>query len=78
MRYVTVRVVNSGGRPESNAKVTLWVGGIAGGFLTPEYTNSDGEADFKLDDAYSEISISVNDRERVPRASVRADYKIVI
>lgn len=78
MKYVTVRVVDSGGRPQSNAKVALWVGGIAGGFVQPQYTNSNGEADFKLDDSYSEISVSVNDKERVPRGSVRAEYKVVI
>ncbi len=78
MKYVTVRVVDGSGRPQSNAKVAFWVGGIAGGFLPPQYTNSDGEADFKLNDSYSEISVSVNDKERVPRGSVRAEYKIVI
>lgn len=78
MRYVTVRVVDSGGRGQSNAKVSIWVGGIAGGFLSPEYTDSDGEANFKIDDSYTEIAVSVNDHERVSTGKVRADYKIVI
>ncbi|MCW3098382.1 MAG: hypothetical protein JWL77_4000 [Chthonomonadaceae bacterium] len=78
MRYVTVRVVDASGRPQANATVRLWVGGITDGFLPPEYTNSTGEAEFKFDEGYSKVAVSVNGRERIPSGSVKAEYKVVL
>ena len=79
MRYVTVRVVDSGGRPQPNTRVSVYVHQfLAEGMKGPEYTNSDGCVEFALDiDTFAEISIYVNGNETVKRGSVRAEYKII-
>lgn len=80
MKYATVRVVDSGGRPQSNAKVSVYVHQFAAeGMKDAQYTNSDGETDFKLDiDDGAQISIYVNGSEKVGRGSVRSEYKVTI
>lgn len=80
MKYVTVRVVDSGGRPQANVKVSIYINQFAAqGMKEPQYTNSSGEAEFQLDiDTYGEITVYVNGQERVPRGSVRAEYKVVV
>lgn len=80
MRYVTVRVVDGGGRPQSGVKVTIWVYQTFAvtGHIDPQYTDSNGETEFRLDDGYNEISISVKDHERVKRDKVQAYYKIIL
>ena len=79
MRYVTVRIADSGGRPQCCAKVSIYVHQfLAEGMKGPEYTNSDGSVEFALDiDQFAEISIYVNGNESVKRGSVRAEYKII-
>lgn len=45
----------------------------------PEYTNSDGEANFSLDiDDGAEITVYVNGNAKVGRGSVRSEYKITV
>lgn len=80
MKYVTVRVVDSGGRPQSDVKVSIYVHQmLAEGMKGPEYTDASGLTDFDLDiDEHAQISIYVNGNERVPRGSVRADYRVTI
>jgi len=79
MRYVTVRVVDSGGRPRSGVRVALYVYQFAAsGMKDPQWTDSNGEADFTLDiDEGAEISVYVDGQERVGRGRVRAEYKVV-
>ena len=80
MRYVTVRVVDSGGRPQSNIRVAIYVNQFAAsGMKDPQYTNSDGETEFALDiDTFAEISVYVDGQERVKRGSVQAMCKIIL
>jgi len=80
MRYVSVRVVNSDGRPARDARVAIEVHAfLAGGVFAPQYTNSEGLAEFQLDvDQSAEITIYVNGNEKVQRGNIRADYKVTI
>ena len=80
MKYVTVRVVGSGGNPQSNAKVSLYISQtFASGMKGPEYTNSDGEVDFDLDiDEGAQVSVYVNGQERVSLGSVKAEYRVIV
>ncbi|HZT43349.1 MAG TPA: hypothetical protein VFA07_14365 [Chthonomonadaceae bacterium] len=59
MRYITVRVVDSGGKPRSNARVSVYVHQFATeGMKDAVYTNSDSEANFQLDTTWSFHSLS--------------------
>ncbi len=80
MKYTTITVVDSGGRPQSNARVSLEIHQFAaGGMKGPEYTGSDGKADFALDiDDGAEITVYVNGKEEVRRDKVRSQYQITI
>lgn len=80
MRYITVRVVESSGRPRSNARIGVWIyQTLANGMKEYVYTNSEGEAHISLDiDEYAEISISVDGDEKVRRGKVKAEYHIVV
>ena len=80
MRYVSVRVVNSEGRPVHSARVAIEVHAfLAGGVLSPQYTNSEGLAEFQLDtDSGAEITIYVNGNEKIRRGSIRSEYKVTI
>lgn len=44
MLYITVRVVDSSGRPEANAKVSVW----RGGWVPEQRTDSEGESEFAI------------------------------
>ncbi len=48
MTYVTVRVVDSSGRPMEYARVSVWRGGIDSGFYPEQRTDRDGEAEFEV------------------------------
>jgi len=81
-RYVTVRVVDSGGRPVQHAKVVLWASGqflVAPGPLPEKYTDSSGIAELavELDDS-AKISVSVNGSEKIGAGSIRSEYKVTI
>lgn len=80
MKYTTILVVDSGGRPQSNARVSLEVHQfLAGGMKGPQQTGSDGKADFSLDiDDGAEITVYVNGNEKVRRGSVRSEYKVTV
>ncbi|MBC7529383.1 MAG: hypothetical protein H7308_17780 [Chthonomonadaceae bacterium] len=80
MKYVTVRVIDSNGRPQSDVRVSLLVyQTLASGMKTPQYTSSNGEANFDLDiDQFAEISVYVKGEERISRGSVKAEYRIIV
>ena len=80
MKYATVRVVDSSGRPQANIKVSVCVHQFtAQGMKDAQFTTSDGETDFQLDiDDYAEISIYVNGSEKIGRGSVRSDYTVTV
>lgn len=80
MKYITVRVVNSEGRPQYYARVSVYVYQFAAeGMKEAQYTNADGETDFKLDiDDGAQIAIYVNGSEKIERGSVRSEYKVTI
>lgn len=80
MRYVTVRVVDSSGKPQHNACVGIYVSQFAAsGMKEDSYTDSNGEAEFRLDiDTYAKIGIYVNGNEKVSNSEVRSEFKITI
>ncbi len=77
-RYITVRVVDSGGKPAYYAKVVLWVSQVgASGPLPEKRTNREGLAEFSPDlDASAKIAVSVNGQEKVRSGSIQAQYKV--
>ena len=79
-RYISVRVVDAGGKPVSQARVTLYVSQtLASGTLPEKYTGSDGLAEFAPDlDESARISISVNGQEKVKSGPIRGEYKITL
>jgi len=79
-RYISVRVVDSGGKPAYYAKVVLHVSQVlASGPLPEKYTNNDGVAEFEPDlDASSQVSVSVNGQERVRSGPIQAEYKVAL
>ena len=77
MRYVSVRVVDSGGRPKRDARVAIEVHQFLAGGVVGENTDSDGIAQFRLDvDEGAEITIMVDGNVKVQRGSIRADYTV--
>lgn len=80
MKYTTVRVVDSGGRPQSGAKVSIYIHQFAAeGMKGPQYTNPDGKADFSLDiDDSAQISVYVNGTEKSGRGSVQSEYTFTV
>ncbi len=79
MRSIQVYVF-SGGSVAQGAKVTVWVYQFgASGPLEPVYTNNDGVATVRFElDTDGEISISVNDNEKIKRGGVKDTYRIDI
>jgi len=79
-RYISVRVVDSGGKPAYYAKVVLYASqALASGPLPEKYTNSDGVAEFEPDlDTSAQVSVSVNGYERVRSGPIQAQYKVVL
>lgn len=79
-RYISVRVVDSGGRPVHYARVVLHVSQfLASGPLPEQHTNRDGVAEFEPDlDASAQVSVSVNGQERVRTGSIQAEYRVVV
>jgi hypothetical protein len=75
-RYMTVRVVDSSGRPKQGARVGVQVHRfLAGGFKSDQYTDADGTTEFELSDD-SRVTLYVNGSrmepsEREPQALVR-------
>lgn len=80
MIYTMVRIVDSGGRPQSGIKVSIFVSQfLASGFRPEQYTNTDGEAEFSLDiDNGAELTIYANGQEKISKGPVRADYRVII
>ncbi len=76
-RYISVRVVDSSGKPAYYAKVVLYVSQtLASGPLPEKYTNSEGLAEFETDlDAFAQVSVSVNGYERVRSGPSRRNTK---
>ncbi len=79
-RYISVRVVDAGGKPTYYARVVLYVSQtLASGPLPEKYTNSNGLAEFETDlDASARISVSVNGHEQVRSGPIQADYKVTL
>jgi len=79
-RYISVRVVDSGGRPVRNARVVIHASQfLASGSLPEKYTGEDGSADYETDfDASAQVSVYVNGQERVRSGPIQAEYKVVI
>lgn len=79
-RYISVRVVDTSGKPANYAKVVLYVSQtLASGPLPEKYTNSEGLAEFEPDlDASAQISVSINGQERVRSCPIQAEYKVAL
>ena len=80
MRNVTVHVKWGNGEHQSNARVALWIYQfVASGMTGAEYTNSNGEAYFRLDvDSGAEVSVYVERQERIIRRPIREDYYVTV
>ena len=80
MRHVTVLVVDASGRPRPNTRVSIYViQSFASGMKGPQYTDSSGEAEFRLDiDETAQISVYVDGNEHVQAGSVKAAYKVIL
>jgi hypothetical protein len=80
MKYVSIRVRDSGGRPQAHVRVGIFVSQFAAsGAVSDQYTDSDGETNFSLDiDDGAEITVYINGQERVSRGRVRAEYFLTI
>jgi hypothetical protein len=79
-RYMTVRVVDAGGKPAHDARVTLWVKQLlASGPLPEKRTNREGLAEFEADlDEGAKVLVSVNGRERTPYEAPQAQYRVTL
>lgn len=80
-RYITVRVVDSGGKPAYYAKVSLSVSGqmgvAPGSSLPSKQTDREGIAEFEVDlDQSAKIAIYVNGSEKVRSGPIRGEYKV--
>lgn len=80
MQYVTVRVVDSSGSPRRDVRVALHVSQFAASGMEPEsYTNSAGEAEFKLNvDSGATVTIYADGQEKVSNSSIRSEFRITI
>ena len=77
MRYVSVRVVDSGGRPKRASRVALEVHQFLAGGVKSDDTDSDGLAQFSLDvDDGAEVTVMVDGNVKVPRGPIKAQYLI--
>ena len=75
MRNVLVRVVDSGGRPVSNARVAFGTYGLNSGVLPAKQTNSSGEAEFNIDD-YGDVCVYVNGQEVIGRTPIQGTFRV--
>ena len=79
MRYVSIRVVDSGGRPKRDIRVALEIHQFLAGGVKGENTDSNGLAQFSLDvDDGAEVTVMVNGGVKFPRAPIKAQYLITI
>ena len=79
MRYVSVRAVDSSGRPVRDVRIALEVHQFLAGGMKAEHTNSDGVAEFTLDvDTFAEITVYANGNPKVGRGSIQAQYTLVV
>lgn len=80
IRYSQVRVVDASGRPVKDAKVSIFVHQfMASGFVSDQYTNADGLAQFELDcDNGAEVTISVNGYPKTSRGTIQGQYSIFV
>ena len=79
MRYVSVRVVDGGGRPKRDARVALEIHQFLAGGVKSENTDSDGLAQFSLDvDDGAETTVMVNGVVKLQRGPIKAQYLITV
>jgi len=77
VRYVAVRVVDSGGHPKRDARVAIEVHQFLAGGVKSDNTDSDGLAQFSLDvDDGAEVTVMVDGNVKVPRGPIKAQYLI--
>jgi hypothetical protein len=75
--YITVRVVGQDGRPRSQARVQIGKDTLLGGMSEVQYTNSEGEAEFRWDHG-SPIILYVNGAVAKKNQEVRANFTITV
>lgn len=79
MRYISVRVVDSGGRPKRASRVALEVHQFLAGGVKSEITDNDGLAQFAIDvDDGAEVTIMVNGNVEFSRGPIKAQYLVTI
>lgn len=77
--YMTVRVVDSSGKPRKRARIALYVHEfLAGGFKPDQYTDDEGQVEFKLD-GHAPFTLYVDGKEIKPgKQKPEAYVKIVV
>jgi hypothetical protein len=79
MRYISVRVVDSTGRPKYYSRVVLEINQFLANGVKEAHTDGDGLAQFQLDvDDGAEITVYVDGTESISRGPIRADYKVAV
>jgi hypothetical protein len=79
MRYVSVRIVDSSGRPQRDIRVGIGVSQFAASGVETGYTNGDGMAQFQLNvDEFAQINVYVNGQEKVRTGTIKSEYVITI
>lgn len=80
MQYISIRVLDTSGRPKHNARVAIGVNQfLASGVLQPKFTNTDGLVRFELNiDNFAEIEIYIDGKEMVSRGKVKSEYFITM
>ena len=75
MRSILIRVYDRSGSPVSNARVTL---GYGGGVGDSQYTDGNGETEFRIDSGYPRIWVYVDGKELVTDKPAQSEYRVVV
>ncbi|HET6382530.1 MAG TPA: hypothetical protein VFJ58_03990 [Armatimonadota bacterium] len=79
LRCISVRAVDSAGRPVRDTPITLEIHQFAAGGMKAEFTDSEGLAQFELDlDRFAEITIYANGNPKVRRGKIKTEYTVTV
>ena len=79
MRYVSIRVVDSGGRTKRDVRVALEIHQFLASGIKAENTDSNGLAQFSLDvDDGAEVTVMVNGSVKLQRGPIKSEYFFTI
>ena len=75
MRSILIRVYDRSGSPVPNARVTL---GYGDGVGDSQFTDGDGETEFRIDSGYPRIWVYVDGKELVKDEPARGEYRVIV